>query len=59
MWAFTREGKKIAWAEYLRKPAMDIDYDNYKKLIEPHDTERLETYSRCREALKKWQETAR
>jgi len=51
--------KKIAWAEYLRKSAMDIDYDNYKKLIEPHDTGRLETYSRCWEALKNWQEEAK
>ncbi len=50
--------KKIAWAEYLRRCAMDIDYDNYKKLIDPKDQERLDTYSSCWKALKKWQDTA-
>jgi hypothetical protein len=49
--------KKIAWAEYLRRCAMDIDYDNYKNLIDPEDLGRLETYSSCWKALKKWQDT--
>jgi len=50
--------KKIAWAEYLRRCAMDIDYDNYKNLIDPKDSARLETYSECWKALKKWQDMA-
>ncbi len=48
--------KKITWAEYLRRSSMEIDYDNYKNLIDPDDRDRYEAYSNCWTALKKWQD---
>ncbi len=48
--------KTVAWAEYLRHAAMNIDYDNYRNLIDPDDRERYDAYTSCWKALKKWQD---